>query len=114
MIQKVFMTASVLLLSTGCFLQSKSAALKHVCNIPETLQSDATKVGPYVARKVHNREVRDLLAHMDDPNDIKGYMIKNGVDPDTCDLIVMFKEKPEPEQKTTEPQREQPVNTNAP
>ena len=59
--------------------QTTQEALTEMCSIPEELQSDPSSVGPYMAERISNPEVVQILKTLDDPRELHEILEKHGL-----------------------------------
>ena len=70
--------------------QTTQEALAELCSIPVELQSDPASVGPYLAKRISNPEVIQMLKTLDDPKGLHETLEKHGFNPQSCDLVAML------------------------
>jgi hypothetical protein len=84
------------MLCVGCSLQSKGAALQEMCTIPTELMDKPTEIGPYLATRISNSEVMEMLTKLDDPRQLHGVLRAHDIRPEDCDLIRAIEEENPP------------------
>lgn len=91
----VLLAAGTFLL-TGCEEQSTQAALEQMCSIPPDVTDDPKDIGPYLAERIQNKEVINLLERLDTGEALHPILKKHGIAPETCDLLTALAAKPSP------------------
>jgi hypothetical protein len=73
--------------------QSKKRAMTIVCNAPEKCKDcKVEEIGPYLARRVYNRDVREMLSDLEDPQDLSTYIDSNNLKINSCSILDIFEE----------------------
>ena len=70
--------------------QSKKAALTILCDLPEDITADPTRIGSYVSKKITNEDVLALVSTINDPAVLYLELKNNGIDTKGCDALKPF------------------------
>lgn len=70
--------------------QTTQEAVAEMCYIPVELQSDPASIGPYMAERIFNPEVIQILRTLKDAKDLHEILEKHDYDPQSCDLVTML------------------------